>query len=310
MKFSELVELRERLELAYNTSRISAEIDVLDNNLSHIANAVTDNEFNQEVNDLNNDLRRLNTTIKHNNDRYAELLDHVKQRIKNEEAKFFTDNYKLELNYMAVENIRTVRVMKITDETREELIRRIQLYTSWQYPALEIGCRDGEWTEHLIAADPLYIVDHHREFLDSATSQFPELYRNRVRMYLTEEHTLTQLPENQIGFMFCWNFLNYCSLDTVKEYLKEAKRILRPGGVFLFSYNDGDRPGCAGMAENFFMSYIPKSMLIPLCESLGFEVVSDQARDRTVSWIEIKKPGTLTTNKAHQVMGEIKYIKL
>ena len=74
---------------------------------------------------------------------------------------------------------------------------------------------------------------------------------------------MSELPQNQMGFVFCWNFLNYCSLDTIKEYLKEVKNVLRPGGIFMFSYNDGDRSGGAGMAENFFMSYMPKSMLIP-----------------------------------------------
>jgi hypothetical protein len=62
------------------------------------------------------------------------------------------------------------------------------------------------------------------------------------------------------------------------------------------------------MAEGFFMSYIPKSMLIPLCESLGYEIIADEARDRSVSWLELRKPGTLETVKAHQVMGEIKHI--
>jgi hypothetical protein len=74
----------------------------------------------------------------------------------------------------------------------------------------------------------------------------------------------------------------------------------------MFSYNDGDRPAGAGMAENFFMSYMPKSMLIPLCESLGYIVTNDISRGMNISWLEIQKPGTLETNKAHQVLGEIK----
>jgi len=236
------------------------------------------------------------------------LLDHVNQRISSDAAKFFTDNYKLELKYNAVENIRKIRVMSLRDDTREEILSRIQLHTSWQYPALEIGCRDGEWTKYMVAADPLYIVDHHREFTESAVSNFNEIYQRRIRVYLTEEHDLSTLPQGQMAFVFCWNLLNYASFDTVKEYLKSVKTILRPGGTFLFSYNDGDRPGCAGMAESFFMSYIPKSMLIPLCESLGYRVVQDCAREMTVSWLEIQLPGELKTVKAHQVMGEIKHI--
>ena len=308
MKFSELVELRDRLTTVYNTSAISSGVDVLDTDLCQIKNSVTNLALKDEVSDLTTDLHRIYTTLKLNQDRYTALLDHVNQRISSDAAKFFTDNYKLELKYNAVENIRKIRVMSLRDDTREEILSRIQLHTSWQYPALEIGCRDGEWTKYMVAADPLYIVDHHREFTESAVSNFNEIYQRRIRVYLTEEHDLSTLPQGQMAFVFCWNLLNYASFDTVKEYLKSVKTILRPGGTFLFSYNDGDRPGCAGMAESFFMSYIPKSMLIPLCESLGYRVVQDCAREMTVSWLEIQLPGELKTVKAHQVMGEIKHI--
>jgi SAM-dependent methyltransferase len=308
MKFSELVELREKLQLIYSTTDISSAVDTLDTNLCHIKNSVSDLEFKDEVSDLTTDLHRIYSSLKHNQDRYTSIIDHINKKISAESSKFFGENYKLELKFNAVENIRKIRVMPISDEVKQEIASRINLYTKWQYPALEIGCRDGEWTQYMVSADPLYIVDHYREFTDSATENFPEEYRRRIRVYLTEDHNLSVLPQNQFSFVFCWNFLNYRSLDTVKEYLKEVKTLLRPGGTFMFSYNDGDRPAGAGMAENFFMSYMPKSMLIPLCESLGYEVVNDASRAMNVSWLEIRRPGILETTKAHQVLGEIKPI--
>jgi hypothetical protein len=47
--------------------------------------------------------------------------------------------------------------------------------------------------------------------------------------------------------------------------------------------------------------------LAPMIESLGFEVVSSADYLPSTSWIEIRKAGTLSTVKAHQVLGEIKY---
>jgi len=111
MKFSELVELRDRLTTVYNTSAISSGVDVLDTDLCHIKNSVTDLALKDEVSDLTTDLHRIYTTLKLNQDRYTALLDHVNQRISSDAAKFFTDNYKLELKYNAVENIRKIRVM-------------------------------------------------------------------------------------------------------------------------------------------------------------------------------------------------------
>lgn len=308
MKLSKLVEIREHLKLVYNTTALSTGIDRISTDLCGINSTVDDDEFNVEINDINLDLQRMHSALNVNRSKYTALIDHINQAIAAESSKFFTDNYKLELKYNAIEHVRTVRVMTLSDEVRNDVLNKIRLYTDWKYPALEIGCRDGEWTKHMIAADPLYIVDHFREFTESATRDFTDAYKRRIRVYCTQDYHMSALPQNQMGFVFCWNFLNYCSLDTIKEYLKEVKNLLRPGGVFMFSYNDGDRPGGAGMAENFFMSYMPRSMLIPLCESLGFEIVAEEFRDRTISWLEIRKPGVLETVKGHQVMGEIKRI--
>ena len=82
---------------------------------------------------------------------------------------------------------------------------------------------------------------------------------------------------------------------------------LRPGGVILFTYNNADLSASAGMCESYFMTYVPKSMLLPLAESLGYILEKDYDFLPSTSWIELKKPGLLNTVKAHQSLGEIKY---
>lgn len=313
-KLTELVKIRELLESVYVTDNIVSAVKTLENNLVSVSRDTPLTDVTADVDQVVNDLSRLYSDLQFNQDRYGLVLTRIDQQIQLEAQKFYTDNYSLELRVEteAVENIRKVRVMDLSVETKQAVIDRIQLHTTWRYPALEIGCRDGEWTGHMVAADPLYITDHYREFLESAPAQFPEEYQRRLRTYLTRDTDLSMLPQSQMAFVFCWNFLNYRSLDTVKEYLKSVRDLLRPGGVFMFSYNNGDRSKQAGYAEGFWMSYLPKSMLVPLCESLSFEVIhthdiSGEGTD--VSWIEIKKPGELATVKANQVMGEIKRIE-
>jgi hypothetical protein len=75
----------------------------------------------------------------------------------------------------------------------------------------------------------------------------------------------------------------------------------------LFTYNNADMPAGAGYAENYFMSYVPKSLLVAMCEGLGFTVIHTHEFDPALAWIEIKKPGTLKTVKASQALGEVKY---
>ena len=310
---SELVKIREQLASIYDTAPIAKCVDLLDESLRGIGGEIAIPNIKSDVAELVDDLNTVHTKLKFNNDRYRALIDQIDHLVQAESTKFLTENYSLELRVEAeaVGNIRKIRVLDIRPEIEEAILNRIGLYTNWQYPALEIGCRDGEWTKQMISADPLYITDHYRDFLESAVKDFTPEYQRRIRPYLTKDADLSMLPQGQMAFVFCWNFLNYRSLDTVKEYLKSVKEVLRPGGVFMFSYNNGDMYECAGYAEGHWMSYIPKSLLVPMCESLGYEVIHTQESrgDGTaLSWIELKKHGELNTVKAHQVLGEIKRI--
>ena len=312
-KLTELVRIREQLESVYSTDVIAGLVNELKNKITAVGQETVLADAGETVLTLNKDLDRIYTDLDFCQDRFDLIIEKINQDIQQESQKFYTDNYSLELQVEseAVDNIRKVRVMTLSHTLKETIISRIQLHTNWRYPALEIGCRDGEWTGYMVAADPLYITDQYRDFLESTLNQFTPEYQQRLREYLVRDANFGALPQAQFAFVFCWNFLNYRSLDTIKEYVKSVRDLLRPGGVFMFSYNNGDRHEQAGYAEGHWMSYMPKSMLIPMCESLGLEILhSEDTRNEgtAVSWIEIRKPGELATVKAHQVLGEIKRI--
>jgi len=221
--------------------------------------------------------------------------------------RLFYNNYSIERTPEHIDTARQNRFIRPGNEDEVDAIKqRIVIRTNWQYPTLEIGCRDGEWTQHLIAADPLYVMDQFPEFLKTTNDRFPIEYQNRLRKYkLKDFNDLTMLPQKQFAFVFSWGYFNFVSIDTMTQYLKQIHNLLRPGGTFLFSYNNGDTPRGAGMAESFHQSYMPKSILIPLCESLGFSIVEESGDLAHAYWIEIGMPGELSTNKAHQVFGKI-----
>ena len=237
-------------------------------------------------------------------------IDDIDNQINNITHSLFAGNYELEERYGTVESVRNNRRIFVNEDLEQTIKQRIMLHTNWRYPSLEIGCRDGEWTQYMVAADPLYIMDRHAEFIDSTNNRFLEAYQRRLRKYPLKNHDLSALPQNQMAFVFSWGYFNYVSIDTMKQYLRQIFDLLRPGGIFMFSYNDGDTPAGAGMAENFAQTYMPKSMLVPLCESMGYEISNTNIHSTNIHWIEIKRPGTLETVKAHQVLGEIKSITL
>ena len=251
-------------------------------------------------------------------DNRKSVLDFVDSQINEMTKDYMARGYMINglyaTNVADAQTEREDRPLPMREETISEVISRIGQYADWRYPGLEIGPGDGIWTPNLVACDPLYVVDIHQEFLDSTRSKFNQEYQQRIRTYhidrfATHDHDLSQLPIGQFGFVFAWNVFNYFPLENLKEYLQEIHRALRPGGVCMFSYNDGENPVSVEYAENGWMSYMPKTLLISMCENLlNFEVLHVLDREDNISWIELRKPGTLTTVKAHQALGEIKQL--
>jgi len=312
MALHNLVTFKHRLTQALDTDNSIKELIILRNKIANIKFQVP------SMSDENSDY--IKSLIDHYNqlieqaqaplDQLEEHLNKVNNEINDITLKLFAGNYELEERVGGIDHVRNNRRIYVREDVEDVVKQRILLHTSWRYPALEIGCRDGEWTQFLVAADPLYIMDQFPEFIKSTADKFTPEYQRRLRQYPLNKHDLSALPQGQLAFVFSWGYFNYVSMDTMKQYLRQVYSALRPGGIFMFSYNDGDTPAGAGMAENFAQSYMPKSMLIPLCESLGYDISQEFDFEPNISWIEIKKPGTLQTVKAHQVLGEINRINI
>lgn len=309
MALHNLVTFKHRLTQALDANAAIRELIMLRDKISNIKFQVAElNEENTEY--VSNLVAHYDQLIEEASaplDQMQSHLEKVNAEINRITHDLFAGNYELEERTGGVEHVRNNRRLYVRADIEDIIKQRILLHTSWRYPSLEIGCRDGEWTQFLVAADPLYIVDQFPEFIQSTAKKFTPEYQRRLRQYPLVKNDLSALPQDQMAFIFSWGYFNYVSLDTVTQMLKQIRTVLRTGGTFMFSYNDGDTPHGAGMAENFAQTYIPKSILIPVCQSMGFEISAEYDFE-TVSWIEIKRPGELHTSKAHQVMGKIETI--
>jgi ubiquinone/menaquinone biosynthesis C-methylase UbiE/organic radical activating enzyme len=238
------------------------------------------------------------------------ILEKISDNISDITKDYYNRGYSVYGNYKAIDRCNPqderTRVMPITDDTTTEaILAQIGKYVNWQYPGLEIGPGAGVWTEHLVASEPLYLVDIHDEFLIETKTKFNDVYQNKLRSYITSETDLSMLPQNQFGFVFAWNVFNYLPFDLLDQYLESIYKVLRPGGVAMFSYNNAERPGCARYVDMGYMSYMPKHALMPLLEKYGYEVLSTQDLEEYISWVEIKKPGKLVTIKVHAPIGTV-----
>lgn len=205
---------------------------------------------------------------------------------------------------------------------------RISRYSEFRFPGLQI-CKhifDENWLKDLnlqtfstpsdrirsmLACDPLYLLGKNLTALQEIIAIFPEQYQRRVRIYENKNQDLSILPQNQFGLILCWDILNYCSLDKIEHYFKDFIKLLRPGGVLFFSYNNCDIEKSAENAEKLLAGWASIRLIKKLISDIGFEIVSfsdhpaNDFLNTWISWGEIKKPGELKTAKLSQAQGSV-----
>lgn len=220
------------------------------------------------------------------------------------------------------------QVFQLDNTISQMVLDRMQKYVGSSYPGLRLGCRyvgQNEFDENrqldnnlsilfsnqLVALDPLYFCDVDGSLISQVTDHFNKAYKNRIRKYTVVNQDLSILPTNQFGFIFCWWVFNFKTIDSIKDYLKNVYDLLRPGGTLMFSYNNSDIFESARLVDMQVMSHVPYRHLVKLCDEIGFlidsnlDVKNSDPLIEFVSWLEIKKPGTLKTVKLQQVLGKI-----
>ena len=318
MKLSELVKFRNNLK-NINFDSFNQQLDLLDAAMSRNNNLPLHENYRIDLNNLISFLDKIEQQTVEQQQFLNNLIYDVEKEIEDFTQPMlqlgYTVNgfYGSNLTNFDVE--RSDRVLQLTDDERGEIGTVIRSYTDWRYPTLEIGPGDGDWTESLVAGDPLYIVDRHQEFINSTLSRFNQVYQRRVRPYLTGLHAdrpefdYTMLPQGQFGFIFAWNVINFWPLKETKHTLHQCWHLLKPGGAMMFSFNNCDMVQCAEYAETGYKSYLTPKLLNDVFAEIGFEVIQYRSTSINVHWVEIKKPGVLQTSKRHQTLGKIISLK-
>ena len=219
------------------------------------------------------------------------------QRLYEEEMCYETNEYILN------------RRLGIDADNRLLLTARLLQYTDWRLPGLIIRPGREKFIEDLVPLDPLYVVDQHQELLYPAIQAFTPEYQRRLRPYVINdyEHTdaLWQLPSNQYGLIFAYNYFNYKPMKVVRQYLDSMLTKLRPGGVAIFTFNDCDWAHGVALAERSFMCYTPGREIKTYCDQLGFEILSMNSGLGDVAWMEIRRPGEIESIRGGQSLAKI-----
>jgi SAM-dependent methyltransferase len=305
MDLSKLIEYHESLE-----KFLAQELDQgLIRDLTIIRDSVTDAPIPVSPRDLNHAL----STVSHGMDQYRQALEHqaksVQQLILAESQRYFIRSYK---NYSDIrdEPLNEIldRELRITEEDSGYLKNRVRLHSHWKYPGVMFRPGKQDYFQEMVDCDPLYLLDNHYDLLEPALSKITEHFFHRVRKSAVTEDTskvMFNLPPNQIGLVFAWNFFNYKPLEIIRQYLEKIYRCLRPGGVFIFTYNNCSRSLPVKLVEHNWASYTPDWSIKEIAESVGFELFSQYNGDYHFNLLELKKPGTITSLRGGQTLAKV-----
>jgi len=309
MKLSEIVDYLNLLD----SVSVKNEVDDALRKLNAILHIVVNHEVqsSQHTGDLEDTFQTTNNCL----DRFQTILEdikyHLKQQIADQDSEYLRESMRRFQHEMPFETNEYIlnRRLAIDDNSNIELQSLIRTLSDWRVPGMILRPGLESHIESMVPLDPLYLVDNHQELLDPAVKKFSLEYQRRLRQYVVDDRTdqpiLSQLPDNQFGFVFAYNYMNFKPLEVVKKYMTEISTKLRPGGTFIMTYNNCDRAHGVALAERGFMMYTPLRMIQSHADQIGLDIVREYTGQGDVSWIEFRKPGTIESLRAGQCLAKI-----
>lgn len=263
---------------------------------------------------LANELFATQDHVKQYLQQYDHVLNNIRlavlNMIKQHEPEYFNNstNLYVSMQHETSEYI-LQRIRLIDPDKKLQLRSRLQTYTDCRYPGMIIRPALSPWVEDLVALDPMYFVDTHEDLIAPAVSPYPPEYQRRIRCYVIDEFNkqpiFEALPQQQFGFVYGFDYFNFRPLEVIKQYLLEVFGLLRTGGTFFFNFNDCDRQGGVRLTEHCFSCYTPARLIYEYAEQVGYEIVHQETIDSASTWVELKKPGPLTSIRGGQTLAAI-----
>jgi len=320
MKLSELIAFRNRLEkLSVNDAMNVSDhkLNTLMHTVSHPHELSISQLTHPFIPTLEDNLKEIHAAFDNFGAKVEQLKQHVRDQISEQEKHWFQESYRLFESAELCEKTDQILYGRRNNGTKSEktiesedtLRSRLSNYADWRWPGMIIRPGVEEFIEKMVGCDPLYIIDRDYDLLKPSLDRFPKLYQNRLRSYTTNDWNnqpiLEKIPNNQFGVCLAYNVFNFRPLEIIRRYLEEIYTKLRPGGVLLMTYNDCDREHAVVLVEQFCASYTPGYLIRDLAQNVGFELEYAWSDGGPSVWLELSKPGQLTSNRGGQAIAKL-----
>lgn len=306
MKFSELIAFKNRLDdLVKEPAQHSVDCEL--QKILHLFNC------QQEVDQTNllKSYKNIHDSFDVFNQELNNLRTQIIEQIEQKQKFWLSESYRLFEEEMKQEHHDYIlnRRGQLTAET--ELRARLRMHAEWKYPGMIIRPGIETLITEMVSYDPLYLIDTSMDLLrkvpliNNFTPEYQTRLRNVVITENLENEILIKVPNNQFGICLVYNFFSFRPLEYIKKYLQEIYLKLKPGGILIFTFNDCDREAGVRLAETYYACYTPGNLIKQLAENIGYELVHHWHNNGAVTYIEVRKPGKLTSMRGGQTLAKI-----
>jgi SAM-dependent methyltransferase len=132
---------------------------------------------------------------------------------------------------------------------------------------VEIGSGGGRWTQYLLAAGHLIVVEYNPESFDYLRARFPGL---AFTPYRTSGYEMRGVASASTDFVFTFDVFVHVEPDGIQAYLHEIERVLRPGGTAVVHYGDVRK---AIARENPGFSRMTRALMDELIAATGLRAI-------------------------------------
>jgi len=234
---------------------------------------VSEHDFKNLINDNLKILKTLEKTIDTHN---SEMIN----RIGKTKNWFHLDNQYKDKNPVVNESTkRSVR-------TKIFQFGRINMYNS-----LEIGPGTGMFSMDFRGWRLNFFLDVLHSVENDIRKKFPSRHQKYLKFYTTDKTDCSQIPSNSCNFVFSWDTFVFFTQDHIRQYLKDIKRVLIPGGYVMIHYCDCHFDFDLTQAKRGYWNYNTKTMMHDIIESQGYEVIELNQFCPGANYAIFKNPG-------------------